>query len=75
MPRKKKYQGLKDAIRRAVRTFFQGFLAVTIAQGGFTLTQTDLALVRSAAAAGIAAVIALLLSLLEDKVPAIDTRT
>lgn len=64
----------KQAVRRAARTFFQTFLAVVVGQGGFTFTQTDLALVRSAGIAGIAAVVSLVHNLLEDTVSAIDTR-
>lgn len=65
---------MKEAARRALRSFFQGFLAVVIAQGGFTLTQTDIALVRAGAAAGILAAVVFLHNYLEDHVPAIDTR-
>lgn len=49
---------MKNALKRAARTFLQSFVGVLVAQGGFTFTQTDLATLRAAAAAGIAALLA-----------------
>lgn len=54
---------MKTAIYRALRTFVQAFAGAVMAQGGFTLTQTDLALLRAGVAAGIAGVLALLMNL------------
>lgn len=66
---------MKEAVRRAVRTFFQTFLGVVIVQGGFTFTEADFAIAKAAVVAGVTAVVVLAHNLLEDRVPQIDTRS
>jgi hypothetical protein len=58
---------MPNPLKRGLRTFLQAFVGVLVAQGGFTFTQTDLAMLRAAAAAGVAALLAWLWNYLDDK--------
>lgn len=58
----------ENALKRAGRTFLQAFVGVLVVQGGFTLTQADLATLRAAFAAGVAALLAWAWNMLKEDV-------
>ena len=59
---------LKNALIRAVRTFVQAFVGIILATwgGGSLVTLVDVTLLDKAAAAGVIAVLALLMNMLES---------
>ncbi len=60
--------GLKNAFIRAIRTFAQSFVGIILATwaGGSLVTLVDVTLLDKAAAAGVIAVLALLMNMLES---------